>query len=221
MTRHYRWSVALILLFSCAVLGDPPKATPAKGDDPVGGRWRLRFSLLARIKAAPQLRYTVDKLTVYKDGVWADYSITNLHEKRLYLSPTHVAGPVQFVKGRDATGTAWHFPHTDAHVQYVDDDTFIAIGPDSRIQFRQKVTDLLRRPLEPVDPTPVGEIRARPAELSYVFAKWHHVYTLLSGDKQEEVYAFASGQGKVAVKWVDDMAPSTLPYQQRLYGNQD
>jgi hypothetical protein len=211
MFRSLRWSFVLLLIPAPAV-GDPPKAPP---EEPQKIRWKLRVFLIARAKAAPQLRYEVRELIVYRNGVWADYTVTNASSEQLYLALQSLGTPVRGMSGRDGADRAWRVGAFDGTRQFADPDEFVLVRPNGAVRFRALVTLHLDKLLVPSDPPPDKKPIPRPNELAYSIARWLTVYSRLPDPPG--TYAFVTGQGKVPVKYFDEDAPRTLPARERLY----
>jgi hypothetical protein len=210
MLRSLRWSLLLLLITAPAV-GDPPKA---QRETPRTMPWKLRIMLLAEIKAAPQFRYEVHQLTAYRDGVWADFTVFNLNEERMYLARQFLGTPVRSMEVRDAEDRDWLIAYFDGFRHFRDLDEFVEVRSQGAVRFRAKVSyGSDHKLLSPVDPPAPGKAGPRPKELTYSLSRWHTAYPRLPG---RGVNTFVIGRGTVPVTWKDEKAPASLSWCERL-----
>ena len=177
--------------------------------------WSVRIELILRIVLAPKLLYRVHKMEVYEDGVWVEYSITNLSSEKKYVTPMFSHFPVSGLRAVDSDKRRWHVPQFEGMVQYKNPDTFIAIEPSRSIHFRSQVC-LVRKPLELVNQAATPNLK-RPDELAYCIASWGDVYSELGRGAGEQVTVYQIGFGTVPVTWVDKKSPSEWRQQERIY----
>ena len=197
----------------------PPKA-PVRSATWSELPWSVRLRLLARIAAAPKLLYRVEKMEVYRDGVWVEYSITNLSSERKYVTPMFLDFPIGRMGMWDSHKRPWRIPQFEGRVQFMDPDTFIAMDPSGCVRFRSQVSFVVRKPIEPVPPSRVRP-KERPKQLTYRIARWSDAYTKLTEDNEERVSVYVIGFGTFPVKWVDKKSPRSWRPHTRLYGEAD
>lgn len=172
--------------------------------------------VLWRIAAAPKLQYRVDKMEVYNDGVWVEYSVTNLDSQAMYLTPMFLDTPVEKMSLWDADGREWDIPQFKGFVTFDNPDTFILVYPSGSIRFRSQVSFLVRKPLELANPQQ-GLEPERPKELTYCILGWESSTAhTIRDNRMQRLTAYVSGFGKVPVKWVDKKSPTSWKSQTRL-----
>ena len=179
--------------------------------------WRKVARLLWDILVAPKLSYRIDTLTVYSDGVWAEFSITNLTSKRKYLDTRFVGHPVIKMSGSDTQNQRWQITPFKGSFSYGSPDEFIAIGPGRTVYYRQRLTVEQDDSLE-IAGKPAKQVKERPSQLRYSVHCWTGAYTELSDAKQTRIGMYAIGHGQVKIEWMSEKHPKSLLTQQRLYG---
>jgi hypothetical protein len=198
-----------------------PETAPARWEDPdQGAPWseisgRVRLSLLGAIAAAPKLLYDVEKLEVYPNGVWAEYSVTNGSDRRKFHSPGRLHVPVRNSSLWDAAGEKWRVPRPKEDTGSGRPQEFIAIDARQTVRYRVLISKPVDKPLQPfglIEDRPPG----RPAALEYFIAAWPTAYNRLTESGESEVQVFAFGYGRVPVKWFDKPYPADWPVQTRI-----
>ncbi|HKB01561.1 MAG TPA: hypothetical protein VKD90_05040 [Gemmataceae bacterium] len=180
----------------------------------VARRWSVWAEVYYRIAVAPKLVYRLDKVVVYRDGVWAEFSVTNPGLERTYLAAHWVVPPVWF---EDSSGRAWATPKFDGCVLFAPVNKFVAVPAGEAVRFRSRLS-FAEGPLEPAGRAARPAPAARPTELAYTAAGWRKAYTAETVVAGRDVYAV--GSGKVAVKWFDAAAPKSWGPTTRLYGDE-
>jgi len=178
--------------------------------------WDRKLGLLWRIAVAPKLFVQVERLDVYRGGVWAEYAVTNPGPGRKLVTPRYISPPLGRV--RDPGGREWAVPRFNGNISYADPDTFIAIGPGQTVRFRSQLSTA-RKPLEPVRPPRKEERPARPAEVAYTIAAWASVFTQETEDNETTGHVYLLGAGQAPVRWMDEASPKGWPSHARLYGD--
>jgi hypothetical protein len=153
--------------------------------------WSVRIQFILRVVLAPKLLYSVHKMEVYDDGVWVEYSVTNLSSETKYVTPMFLDSPVRHLKAVDSDKRLWHVPQFEGMVQYKNPDTFIAIAPSMSIHFRSQVCSV-RKPLELVNQAATPNPK-RPDELAYWIGSWDEVYAELRRGPDERVTVYEIG----------------------------
>jgi hypothetical protein len=184
-----------------------------------GRRIALYVRLWLDIALAPKLVHRLTRLEVHRDGVWAEYTVTNPGPGTKYADPRSLRPMVSSF--RDARGREWEVPAPTMMrtSNPGNPDTFFALPPGRAVAFRSSLSFAgADRPLEPVGLTPGEAAPERPAEVSYLVFGWSHAYTRLteSGKTRESVFTLGSGTAKV--RWVDEPAPESYRGTVRLYG---
>src|SRR5262249_25137650 len=123
------------------VAGQPVRSSIASGLGalertvrPAFHEWLLWVELYYEILIAPKLEYRVEKLYVYRDGVWADFAVTNRAEKRRYVTAFDLERPVMGMKITDDRDRRWRIPQFAGHIHYGTPDTFIAVEPGDSVR---------------------------------------------------------------------------------------
>jgi hypothetical protein len=179
-------------------------------------RLRARVQSLLEIITAPKLVYRIEHVYVYRNGVFADYSVSNPNPRRKYVAPMFLDAPVRNMRAADADGHRWRVPVFSGDVSYRNPDTFVAIEASGSVRFRSRVSFLVDKPLEIVSRTPEQVVR-RPTELSYGIIGWSHAYTALTDFNQVRESIYTIGSGKVPVKWIESDYPREWKLQSRLF----
>jgi hypothetical protein len=163
---------------------------------------------------APKVAYNVEALEVYRNGVWASFSITNKCDKRLYFDTSSLNVPVEYMELTDSDGGKWEVPHFQGRVTVAAPDSFVSIDSGKTVNYRSKLSTV-NNPIQLAD-RPREELKRKPKELEYKIAVWwSQIYSELTQDEMKQVRTAALGKGKVAVKWVDRDYPSEWGLQQR------
>ncbi len=171
---------------------------------------------MKEIVLAPKLLYRVERIQVFTDGVWAEYSVVNSSSTRKYLTPMFLDFPVGRMRLVDSSNRRWTIPQFDGNISFHNPDTFISVPPNGSIRFHSRVSFLTKRPLELVGPK--NDPAAKPAKLRYLFAMWAHAYTRLTDTRQERVSVYAVGCGEAPVEWSDKQSPESWKSHTRIYG---
>jgi hypothetical protein len=172
--------------------------------------------VFVKVFAAPKIVYQVDKLDVYANGVWAEYTIKNINQSRKYVTPVLFRIPVSGMKCWDESMQNWRVPPIPGQIQYNNPDTFIAIEPGSKIKYR---TPLLGagKPLELINDTKKIEKISRPKQLNYSIMSWTMTYTSLTESGTDKLQStLAIGSGNVSVSWYETNCPESLRLAVRL-----
>ena len=189
---------------SVPAVGDPPKGTPAQPEG-AADPWELHVLLLAEIKAAA--RYEVHELIAYKDGVWADFTVFNLNGERICLARQFLRTPVRMVVGTPKPG--WHVAYFDGCRLFRDPD-----GSSSEPEGGRSIPGWSPGSDHKFFPRSApGRGKACLGRAVPIPRPRHTAYPRLPNRGQN---AFVTGRGKVPVTWVDEKAPASLPYCDRL-----
>jgi hypothetical protein len=202
-------ALAAVALFLGNAIG------PATAEDRLGvavrkvaDRWALWAEVYYRIAVAPKLVYQVDRLDVFKDGVWATFAVTNRGPKPTYMDLRWPKPPV--ARLRDRAGREWDVPPFNGCVQFANIDKFVELPAGGTVRFRSRMS-IADKPLEPVGPGRVAPA-ARPTELDYVVAGWRTTYARPRDRIEEWVSMYAVGTGQATVKWHDAAAPDSWAF---------
>jgi hypothetical protein len=109
--------------------------------------WNDRFRIGVRIVLAPKLLYRIDRLEVYRDGIWVEYCLTNISITRKYVTPSYLTIPISNMLMWDSKSRQWKIPHFKGSVQFRNPDEFISIEPFATVRFRSRVSPLTSEPL--------------------------------------------------------------------------
>jgi hypothetical protein len=176
----------------------------------------VRLRLLKRVLEAPKLLYCVHKMDVFQDGVWVEYTLTNLSSGRKYLTPMFLDFPIGYMRAYGPDKRQWRIPQFTGNVQFKNPDTFIGIEPGGSLKFRSQISFIARKPLELVKQE-VPRV-AQPNELAYLIYGWSNAsYSNLDARREEQVPTFTFGIGKVPVTWHTQKSPITWNTHTRLY----
>jgi hypothetical protein len=170
--------------------------------------WRVRLYLLGQIAAAPKLFYELEKIDVYPNGVWVEYSVSNWSNKRKFFSPTFLNVPVINAGLWDSRRGRWRVPTASSDAVYGKPQEFVAIDAGQSLRYRVLMSTQVDKPLEPFI-RDENRAPSRPAALEYFVAAWPTAYTQLAEDANNEVTMFAFGYGRVPVKWFDKEYPQS------------
>jgi hypothetical protein len=118
-----------------AVEKPPPKDTVVQEVTWSDLPWSVRVQLLWPIVKAPKILYRLEKMVVYRDGVWVDYSITNLSSKRKFVTPMFLRFPITHMDAWDSHKRHWRIPQFKGHVQFRDPDTFVSVESFDYVRF--------------------------------------------------------------------------------------
>lgn len=172
-----------------------------------------RAPLVISMLAAPKLLHTVEKLEVYRNGVWAEYTVTNGSRDRKYVPPERLHVPLRNAGLWDDAGVKWPIPQSNEPAGVGKPSEFVPIEPRQSVRYRVHISHPSLRTLQPFG---LVESRkpGRPAALEYFIHAWPNVFTRPSEESEAQVLAF--GYGRVPVTWSDQDYPKEWPRQQRL-----
>lgn len=168
-----------------------------------------------RVMSAPKVRYSVERIEVYRNGVWIEYTVINTTEKRIFVTPLSINAPLQGMDLRDSHSRVWSVPQFNGCINYLTEDTYISMEPNGKLRFRTQVSTA-HKPLELDMEPPKGWRPEKPTELKYFVSSWVRVQSKLSDEGDTSVRVYAIGSGNVPVKWIDKDAPRNRLASERL-----
>jgi hypothetical protein len=153
-------------------------------------------------------------MDVYRDGIWAEFTIANINSRRKYVAPMFMALPVTGASVWDMGNRTWSIPQPIGTIQYNNPDTFIGIESGSMIRYRSRISGL-SKPLVPGRAAASGP-KVNPDQLNYGVVGWSVAYTKLTDTRSERESVFVFGAGAFPVRWFDEDCPKSLSGPTRL-----
>jgi hypothetical protein len=201
----------------------PDKHPAAKDDDPVELKWsdlpwRHRFRLVVQMIFAPKLLYQIEKLEVYRDYVWVEYSVTNLSSRRKYLQKQHLEAPTRAMDARDSFNRHWQPARFDGCILYKSPDEYVSVESGATVRYRAILNQMADpQPLQLVEKPRPGWHPENPAKLRYKIGCWWFDYLRLGEDDRDRERVFVIGFGETPVSWFDQKSPESYRHGGRLY----
>lgn len=176
-------------------------------------KWKIELFRFVRVLFAPKLEYKLERLLVYSNGVWGDYSITNWSARNKYLDTRFLEAPFRGMTLVDSNDQQWQVPQEVAWDLYGIADSFVAIRPGTSISFRAKLSSA-DRSLE-ISRAPADVSERKPRTVHYNISCWTSTYSTLANQRPTSESTYAFGTGEAAVEFTDKEYSKDWAIQQR------